>query len=470
MLPQTNMSYPIKKSIVRILNKNKVPIGSGFLVNETIVMTCAHVVNTALSRPIRSDEFPEALVSFDFPLLKPESFIAGKVSKWQPLLDNDSGDIACIELENPVYGAEPVILIGDFDDYWQHEIRAFGFPKGYQNGVWTFGFLREQNAVGNIQIDGSTETGHPIAQGFSGTPVWSDKLKGVVGMVASADTRLERKTAFAIPSMKLVDAIPFLVPRTLPSKIRRNRTRIEFTLPFNLTDKNFKDKEHAIKAAVASLAAVLEIDPGLINVLQVTLGSIKIAIEMPHGTAVKLFELNRKKDKKLARLGIQNLKLIGGYKKGIILIPASQRFSSPIKKIRTAVSSLARIEGIGPVYADRLVAAGVTSTMRLLEKGADSKGRKWLSKNTGISERLILEWVNLADLMRIRGVGQEYSDLLEGAGVDTVRELRNRNPTNLHQALIETNAKKNLVRRVPSLGEVEKWVTQAKNLSPKVKY
>lgn len=126
------------------------------------------------------------------------------------------------------------------------------------------------------------------------------------------------------------------------------------------------------------------------------------------------------------------------------------------------------IEGIGPSYAKKLRAAGIRSTGELLKKGAAKKDRKEIAEATEISEALILEWVNLADLMRIKGIGEEYSDLLEASGVDTVKELRNRNPENLHKAVLEVNAAKNLVRRPPSLAQVQGWVEEAKKLEPVV--
>ncbi len=132
--------------------------------------------------------------------------------------------------------------------------------------------------------------------------------------------------------------------------------------------------------------------------------------------------------------------------------------------------NLMKIEGIGTTYAGKLAEAGIRTTEVLLKEGASSKGRKSLSEKTGISEKLVLEWVNLADLFRIKGVGEEYSDLLEEAGVDTVKELRNRNPENLYNALVATNAEKKLVRRTPSLSAVKSWVEQAKSLEPLVTY
>lgn len=134
------------------------------------------------------------------------------------------------------------------------------------------------------------------------------------------------------------------------------------------------------------------------------------------------------------------------------------------------MTKLEIIEGIGGIYADKLRAAGIGSVEELLEAEATPQGRKALEEKTGIGHKLILEWVNLADLMRIKGISEEYSDLLEEAGVDTVKELRNRVPEHLHQRMVEVNEKKRLVRRVPALSQVEDWVRQAKELPPKVTY
>jgi predicted flap endonuclease-1-like 5' DNA nuclease len=123
------------------------------------------------------------------------------------------------------------------------------------------------------------------------------------------------------------------------------------------------------------------------------------------------------------------------------------------------------IEGIGPAYAEKLTAAGVSTTEELLEQGAKSSGRDRLAADTGISGTLILEWVNHADLMRIPGVGSEYSDLLEAAGVDSPLELARRNAANLAQTFQEVDAARpNMVRRVPSEATVEAWIAAAKDL------
>ena len=128
------------------------------------------------------------------------------------------------------------------------------------------------------------------------------------------------------------------------------------------------------------------------------------------------------------------------------------------------------IEGIGPVYSEKLNEIGIQYVSELLDAGSTRKGREDLAETTGISHNLLLEWINLADLFRIKGIGEEWSDLLEEAGVDTVVELAQRNPVNLHSSLVDVNEAKNLVRRTPTLEQIEDWVEQAKSLPRKIEY
>ena len=134
------------------------------------------------------------------------------------------------------------------------------------------------------------------------------------------------------------------------------------------------------------------------------------------------------------------------------------------------MTSLISIEGIGSVYKQKLQDAGVQTVEALLERGATPKGRKELAELTGAGDERILDWVNRADLYRIKGVGEEYSDLLERAGVDTVVELSQRNPDNLHARMSEVNEEEQLVRRLPTQAQVRDWVRQAKDLPRKVSY
>ncbi|MDH4117726.1 MAG: DUF4332 domain-containing protein [Acidimicrobiia bacterium] len=132
--------------------------------------------------------------------------------------------------------------------------------------------------------------------------------------------------------------------------------------------------------------------------------------------------------------------------------------------------SIAEVEGIGPTSARKLRKAGVRTTEGLLKRAATRKGRTELADATTLSADQLLAWVNRADLMRVKGVGSEYADLLEHAGVDTVKELRRRNPKTLTLKIVEVNEKKQLVRRLPTEGMVEAWIELAKGLDPIVKH
>lgn len=132
--------------------------------------------------------------------------------------------------------------------------------------------------------------------------------------------------------------------------------------------------------------------------------------------------------------------------------------------------NVVEIEGVGEVYAEKLNAAGVKTTEDILAKCATPKGRDELAEATGISEKLILKWTNHSDLMRIKGIGGQFAELLEAAGVDTVKELKHRVPANLKAKLDETNEAKNLCNRVPALSEVERMVAQAKELEAVITY
>jgi predicted flap endonuclease-1-like 5' DNA nuclease len=134
------------------------------------------------------------------------------------------------------------------------------------------------------------------------------------------------------------------------------------------------------------------------------------------------------------------------------------------------LTNIIRIQGIGPSYAEKLVANGIKTLEKLLEAGSSKKGRTEISEKTGITEKLILEWVNLADLFRVKGIGEKYSDLLEEAGVDTVVELSKRVPANLYAKLAEVNGVKKLAKRNPTLPEVKSWVEQAKQMPRMIQY
>ncbi len=132
--------------------------------------------------------------------------------------------------------------------------------------------------------------------------------------------------------------------------------------------------------------------------------------------------------------------------------------------------NIEQIEGIGPANAKKLAKAGVKTVNAILKKGATPQGRKEIAQASGISEEKVLDYVNMADLFRIKGVSTQYSELLKAAGVDTVKELAQRNAQNLHQTMVETNAAKKLVRLVPAKSMVTRWVSQAKKLPRVINY
>jgi predicted flap endonuclease-1-like 5' DNA nuclease len=134
------------------------------------------------------------------------------------------------------------------------------------------------------------------------------------------------------------------------------------------------------------------------------------------------------------------------------------------------MASIIDIEGIGPAHAEKLRQAGVRTVDSLLRCGRTPKDRQDLASATGIDPSKLLRWVNHADLFRVSGVGSEYADLLEAAGVETVPELRHRNATSLYEKLVKTNAEKHIVRKMPTAWQVGEWVQQAKSLPRAIEY
>ena len=128
------------------------------------------------------------------------------------------------------------------------------------------------------------------------------------------------------------------------------------------------------------------------------------------------------------------------------------------------------IEGIGPSYREKLTAAGIKSTDDLLKHCCDAKGRKATAEKTGVSEKMLLNWTNMADLMRVSGIGRQYAELLEASGVDTIKELRNRNAENLAQKMEEINGEKKLAKTTPSVSTITDWIAQAKKTDPKISH
>jgi len=134
------------------------------------------------------------------------------------------------------------------------------------------------------------------------------------------------------------------------------------------------------------------------------------------------------------------------------------------------IKNVIDIEGIGPKYAEKLEAVGIVTIQELLDKGANASGRKALEEATGIDGKRILDWIGMADLFRVSGVGKQFAELLKAAGVDTVKELRTRNAENLQEKLEATNEEKALTRAVPALAQVEDWIRQAQELEARLTY
>ncbi len=132
--------------------------------------------------------------------------------------------------------------------------------------------------------------------------------------------------------------------------------------------------------------------------------------------------------------------------------------------------SIADLHSFDAGIAAALKSAGIRTTSRLLEAAKDPKGRKRLAAKTGLEEKRILRWANLADRMRVKGIGEDYAHLLEAAGVDTIRELKYRNPANLAKAMADANTKRKLVRLLPSEKAVSRWIEHAKKLQLKITY
>ncbi len=128
------------------------------------------------------------------------------------------------------------------------------------------------------------------------------------------------------------------------------------------------------------------------------------------------------------------------------------------------------IQGVGDVYAQKLTAAGIITVDDILAKGKTPKGRKELEEETGISGKLILTWVNHADLFRVKGIGPQFSELLEAAGVDTVKELKTRRADNLVAKMQEVNEAKHLTKVVPTVAQIQEMIDLAKELEPMVTY
>ncbi|WP_331449121.1 serine protease [Streptomyces prasinus] len=212
----------LERALLRIRDGRGEPVGLGFLVSDTVALTCAHVVSAALGTPAGTPPGPGARVPVDLPLVAGGPQADAVVELWLPPRgpgDEPSGaaDVAVLRFEAPLPGAGPVRLVGadePADGLWGHRVRAFGLPAGRPGGVWHAGVLRGRQADGWVQAD-LVGGGYPVSRGFSGGPVWDDRLSGVVGMVTVAESA-RPPVSYLIPTDGLAAAWPELGPLVLP--------------------------------------------------------------------------------------------------------------------------------------------------------------------------------------------------------------------------------------------------------------
>src|SRR5713101_2627047 len=208
------MQESSEASLVRIRAANGHVVGAGFLVGERQIFTCAHVVNQALRLSNTSPDTPQGIVSLDFPLLPPRTLTTARVVLWSPPLADGRSDIAGLELQGEPPAAAQVVRFAEALDVWEHPFRAFGFPSGYDDGVWATGRLLGRQATDWIMIEDVKTEGFAVAPGFSGTPVWDTHLQGLVGMDVAASRQADLKAAFVLPLDVLVAAWPLIQPVT----------------------------------------------------------------------------------------------------------------------------------------------------------------------------------------------------------------------------------------------------------------
>ncbi|MEH2208289.1 MAG: trypsin-like peptidase domain-containing protein [Nostoc sp.] len=209
-----NYIQTFRSAIARMFHANGAVVGVGFLVSGrtgNYILTCAHVVTSALSLPEDIVEAPNNDIYLDFPLIASGQRLKAKVVFWQPVVSNSSTsepeDIAGLQIEGQLPKETQAIQLIKANNIWQHPFRIFGFPNGHNDGVWATGVLRDGQGKGWVQLEDSKVTGYRIEAGFSGAPIWDETLVGVVGMAVAAEKRREDiKTAFMIPADVLIEA------------------------------------------------------------------------------------------------------------------------------------------------------------------------------------------------------------------------------------------------------------------------
>jgi WD40 repeat protein len=210
------MSVGHDRFVVRIRSSSGGVVGAGFLAGESLIVTCAHVVAAATGIDGDTSDLPSAQVTFDFPLIAPDTMVVAAVVGWMPMSAR-GGDIAILQVRDGLLtGAHPAPLVAS-GEVWGHAFRAFGFPAGHDDGVWAAGVLRDRQGGGWVQIDDADQVGYRVQPGFSGGPVFDETLDGVVGMAVAADVSPEVRSAWLIPTETLVAAWPQLVTKVTPA-------------------------------------------------------------------------------------------------------------------------------------------------------------------------------------------------------------------------------------------------------------
>ena len=210
----------LRAATLRILSTAGDPVAVGFLVTSELALTCAHVVCNALPADQDAPSPEGAVIAVDLPLhghqAENAAPLRATVEKWIPEQPSGAGDMAVLRLSEPVEAAGPVRLITPPDDVWGHETRSFGFPDGHPAGVWHAGLLRDREANGWVQMNQDPAAGgYPVSYGFSGAPVWDDRLGAVVGMLTTAESRTP-PVSFLIPTDRLVAAWEDMAALVLP--------------------------------------------------------------------------------------------------------------------------------------------------------------------------------------------------------------------------------------------------------------
>lgn len=208
---------PSDASVARILSADGRPEGAGFRAGQREVITCAHVVATALGLPPETQESPGGRLWIDFPLAERGTRVPARVGAWTPVRPDGSGDIAVLELLADPPAKAPVARLVEDAAGPDRRVRAFGFPQSYDDGAWSVGWLRGATGAGWLQYDTDPASEHRVEQGFSGAPVWDVAEGGVVGMVVAADTRTDVRTAYLIPVRTLRESWSALAASALPA-------------------------------------------------------------------------------------------------------------------------------------------------------------------------------------------------------------------------------------------------------------